>query len=53
MVASFVGFKNTEKTIGAINTINFNLADDTALLQEVVVTGFGEKARKAVTTSIV
>ncbi|WP_299122142.1 SusC/RagA family TonB-linked outer membrane protein [uncultured Tenacibaculum sp.] len=42
LVFSFVGMKTTEKTIGAANTINVTMVQDSNLLDEIVVTGVAQ-----------
>ncbi|WP_242156817.1 SusC/RagA family TonB-linked outer membrane protein [Aestuariivivens sediminis] len=43
LVVSFVGYVTAELTVGASNTINISMQEDTAVLEEVVVTAFGIK----------
>lgn len=52
LVFSFVGFATQEITVGQDNFINVALAEDTAMLQEVVLTGYGKQTRATLTTSI-
>ncbi|MDP5231579.1 MAG: SusC/RagA family TonB-linked outer membrane protein [Cellulophaga sp.] len=42
---SYIGQKTSEKTIGASNTINVQLQDDAEVLEEVIVTGFGNVSK--------
>lgn len=53
LVFSFIGNKTTERTVGTSSTINVTMEADAESLNAVVVTGFGEKGRKSVTSSIV
>jgi len=53
LVFSFVGTTPQEKTVGAANTIDVRLTQDTRTLQEAVVTGFGVKQSKRDLTSSV
>ncbi|RKE90961.1 SusC/RagA family TonB-linked outer membrane protein [Ichthyenterobacterium magnum] len=46
LVFSFVGYATQEVSVGASNTINVQLAEDTEALEEVVVTAFGKKKQK-------
>ncbi|SDX11110.1 TonB-linked outer membrane protein, SusC/RagA family [Lutibacter oricola] len=50
-VFSYVGMETVEKTVGASNTINAILKG-TNVLEEVVVVGYGTKAKRATTGSI-
>ncbi|WP_242202811.1 SusC/RagA family TonB-linked outer membrane protein [Aestuariivivens insulae] len=43
LVFSFIGYVAQEITVGASNTINVAMSEDTAVLEEVVVTAFGIK----------
>lgn len=52
LVFSFVGFKTTEITIANQTTINVSLAEDTAMLDEIVITGYGRQSRAQLTTSV-
>ncbi|WP_299185570.1 TonB-dependent receptor [uncultured Aquimarina sp.] len=49
---SYVGFETKEVTVGSKNNINVSLLVSRATLEEVVVVGFGERARKSLSTSI-
>ncbi len=49
---SFVGYTGQSLPVGASNTINVSLQPDNAL-EEVVVTAFGTKTRRATTGSVV
>lgn len=52
LVYSFVGFASQEFTVGPDDVINVALTEDTAMLQEVVLTGYGKQTRATLTTSI-
>ncbi len=43
LIFSFVGFVTVEKKVGPHKTINVTMAEDVQALQEVVVTGYGER----------
>ena len=49
---SYVGLKSQQITIGTSNTINLTMEEDTSVLEEVVVIGYGTQKRKEVTGSI-
>jgi TonB-dependent starch-binding outer membrane protein SusC len=49
---SFIGYKPQEITVGQQSTINIELEEDIATLEEVVVIGYGEVKRKDLTGSI-
>ena len=52
LVFSYVGFVTKEVTVGNQTTINTTLAEDSALLDEVVVVGYGTQSRAEVTGAI-
>ena len=52
LVFSFVGFKTSEVTVTNQTTINVSLAEDTAMLDEIVITGYGRQSRAQLTTSV-
>lgn len=52
LVISYTGFSTQEIAVGASNVIDVNLAEDAALLGEVVVVGYGTQSRRNVTSSI-
>ncbi len=53
LAVSFVGYKTEEVTVGKSSIYNIVLEDDSTLLDEVVVTGYGGTQRRAkVTNSI-
>ncbi|WP_299711808.1 SusC/RagA family TonB-linked outer membrane protein [uncultured Tenacibaculum sp.] len=45
LVFSFVGMKSIEKTVGSSSTINVVLAEDSSVLDEVIVTALGKTAK--------
>lgn len=49
LVFSFVGMKTQEVPVNGRNQINITLQDDTELLDEVVVVGYGSQKKKLVT----
>jgi TonB-linked SusC/RagA family outer membrane protein len=52
LVFSFIGYETTEVTVGTQTTINVSLAPSLESLAEVVVIGYGEQRREAVTGSV-
>jgi TonB-linked SusC/RagA family outer membrane protein len=52
VVFSYLGFTTKEETVGAKIILNITLLDDTKLLKEIVVVGYGEVNRKDLTGSI-
>lgn len=52
LVFSFVGFKTNEVTVANQSTINVSLEEDTAMLDEIVITGYGKQSRSQLTTSV-
>jgi TonB-linked SusC/RagA family outer membrane protein len=52
LVFSFVGSVTQEVLVGNKSTININLADDSKLLQEVIVVGYGTQTREKTTSAI-
>lgn len=52
LVFSSVGFVAKEETVGAKKIINVTLNDDSKLLSEIVVVGYGEVNRKDLTGSV-
>jgi TonB-linked SusC/RagA family outer membrane protein len=51
LVFSFIGLETKEYTVGAVNTINVTLGDDSASLDEVVVVAYGTTSQEAFTGS--
>lgn len=52
LVFSYVGFVTKEVIVDEETVINVALSEDTALLDEVVITGYGQQTRTTLTTSI-
>ncbi len=52
LVFSYLGFDSQELTVSTETTINVALAQNTAMLDEVVVTGYGSQTRGTLTTSV-
>ena len=52
MVFSFVGYTTQEVTVGSQTTINVTLSEDSELLEEVVVVGYGEMRKSDITGSV-
>ncbi|MDD7886428.1 SusC/RagA family TonB-linked outer membrane protein [Flavivirga sp. 57AJ16] len=53
LVFSFVGYTTIEATVGATNTVNVTLQEDTEALEEVVVTALGiKRERKSLGSAI-
>lgn len=52
LVVSFVGYTNTEVTVGNQSNIAIELTPDIASLQEVVVIGYGTQRAQDVTTAV-
>lgn len=52
LVYSFVGMTSKEESVNGRSAINVTLADDAALLQEVVVVGYGEQKKRDITGSV-
>ncbi len=53
LVFSYVGFKTVEEAVKGRTVINMTLAEDSQLLDEVVVVGYGSLSRKELSSSIV
>ena len=51
LVFSFIGLETKEYTVGAVNTIDVTLGDDSASLDEVVVVAYGTTSQEAFTGS--
>lgn len=49
---SFIGYVTQEIPLGNNSVIDVTLAEDTKMLAEVVVVGFGEQSRETLTTSV-
>ncbi|TMM30624.1 TonB-dependent receptor [Polaribacter aestuariivivens] len=52
LVFSYLGYKNVEKAIGDLKTINVKLVEESQSLDEIVIVGYGEKKRQDVTGAI-
>lgn len=52
LVFSFIGYKTIEVTPGTRTTLSVELATDATQLTEIVVTGYGDAERKALTGTI-
>lgn len=52
LVFSYLGLKTQTIAVGGKTSINVEMQEDTDLLEEVVVVGYGEQTRKSLTTSI-
>jgi len=52
LVFSYVGFGTQEVTVATETTINVSLKEDSSLLDEIVITGYGKQTRATLTTSV-
>ena len=52
IVVSYLGYVDQETVLGDKSEINFYLAEDTQLLEDVVVIGYGTASKKLVSSSI-
>jgi TonB-linked SusC/RagA family outer membrane protein len=52
LVFSFVGYETSEEKIGSRQSVNVALSASNKVLNEVIVTGYGELKRKDVTSSV-
>jgi hypothetical protein len=53
LIARYIGYKTHEAIVGSQNKINFNLQEDVAALNEVVVNiGYGTVRKEALTGSV-
>jgi TonB-linked SusC/RagA family outer membrane protein len=52
LVLSFIGYQTQEIAVTAGSTIDATLVEDSKVLDEVVVIGYGQRTKKDVTTSI-
>ncbi|MBD0831595.1 SusC/RagA family TonB-linked outer membrane protein [Aestuariibaculum sediminum] len=52
LVVTYVGYAASEVSVGAESTINIMLKADVAMLNEVVITGYGQQTRATLTTSV-
>ena len=52
LVVSYIGYITQYRKTGSQNTINFTLKEDSKVLSEVVVVGYGSQKRKEITGSV-
>ncbi|MGK7391020.1 MAG: SusC/RagA family TonB-linked outer membrane protein [Candidatus Cyclobacteriaceae bacterium M2_1C_046] len=52
LVFSFIGFKTFEKTVGGQSTIDVQLKEDSRLLDEIVVVGYGTQKKSDLTGAV-
>lgn len=52
LVYSIMGYRESQEPVGSRQTLNVTLADDTTLLEEVVVVGYGVQKKGTLTGSI-
>jgi len=52
LVISYTGYKDLEVAVGTQSTVNVSLSEDTAILDEVVVVGYGIQKKRNVTAAI-
>jgi hypothetical protein len=52
LVFSFIGYQAQEELIGARNIVNVGMMSDKTMLEEIVVTGYGEQKRSSMTGSV-
>ncbi|WOD42799.1 SusC/RagA family TonB-linked outer membrane protein [Hwangdonia lutea] len=52
LVFSYVGYAATEVTVADETVINVSLTEDAAMLDEIVITGYGKQTRATLTTSV-
>ncbi|WP_240915517.1 TonB-dependent receptor [Polaribacter sp. 20A6] len=52
LVFSYIGFASNEVKVASETVINVSLSQDAALLEEIVITGYGKQTRATLTTSI-
>ncbi len=52
LVFSYIGFKTQEVTVTSDTVINMSLIEDSSLLTEVIVVGYGTQSRSKLTTSV-
>ena len=52
LIFSYLGQKTVEKTVGMSTTINVQMLEDAAQLEEVVVVGYGTQSKRLVTDNI-
>lgn len=52
LVFSFIGFTEQEVTVGTQTTVNITLSNDSQVIDEVVVIGYGTQKRSEVTSAV-
>ncbi|UOB16375.1 SusC/RagA family TonB-linked outer membrane protein [Abyssalbus ytuae] len=52
LIFSFIGQQTAEKVVGSSSIINIQLVEDAEALEEVVVTGYGNRSRDLSTSSV-
>ena len=52
LVFSFLGMKTVEKTVGASNALNIQLEEDSSVLDEIVIVGYGTTTKQSFTGSV-
>ena len=52
IVVSFIGYQNAEKAVNKSPVLNFSLIEQTDVLKEVIVVGYGTQKRSNITSSI-
>lgn len=52
LICSYLGYKTEERVVGKESTINFALTEDAALVEEIVIIGYGGQKRSSLSTSI-
>lgn len=52
LIFSYIGFKSLEVKVVEQTVINVSLEEDAALLDEIVITGYGKQSRAQLTTSV-
>ena len=52
LVVSYVGYKTLEVSVNGKKTLNINLKEDTEMLDEVVVVGYGTQKKATLTGSV-
>ncbi|MCD9582209.1 TonB-dependent receptor plug domain-containing protein [Tenacibaculum maritimum] len=52
LVFSFVGMKTVEKVVGKATTVNVVMEEDSNILEEIVVVGYGEQSERKIVQNI-
>jgi TonB-dependent starch-binding outer membrane protein SusC len=52
LVFSFIGYKTIEEAIGTRSVIDLTMTEDQAILEEIVVVGYGTSSKKEVTGAV-